>query len=292
MRVFQTQKLLKMKLKFIIPILFVAQFIVSCSTDDDTDPIFNEIEGLHKIQELTNATHTVELFNTSGKFETGYNAISIRIKDNATNNYLENASLSWMPMMQMHTMQHSCPTSVISKTAGKSTIYEGYIVYQMANLDGSGWSLKVDYTINGINYAVNSDIMVMQSKHQNVTSFTGADDSRYIIAMIAPSAPKIAVNKLELGLFKMDSMHSYPMAEDYKITLDPRMPGMGNHSSPNNTDLTYNSAEQLYEGDLSLTMTGYWKLNLKLMNINDDVLKGEDVTEGNESSSLYLELEF
>ncbi len=39
-------------------------------------------------------------------------------------------------------------------------------------------------------------------------------------------------------------------------------------------------------------MTGYWKLNLKLMNANDDVLKGEDVTDENEASSLYLELEF
>jgi hypothetical protein len=70
------------------------------------------------------------------------------------------------------------------------------------------------------------------------------------------------------------------------------MPGMGNHTSPNNTDLSFNSLDNFYYGDLSLTMTGYWKLNLKLMNTDDDVLKGEDVTDDNESSSLYLELEF
>lgn len=281
-----------MKLKYIIPILFIALFTVSCSSDDDSDTIINEVENLKKIQELTNATHTVELFNTSGKFETGYNAISIRIKDNGTNNYVENASLSWMPLMQMPTMKHSSPKSDILKSLGKKTLYEGFIIYQMANLDGSGWSLKVDYTIDGINYSVDSDIIVMQSEYQNVTSFMGADDTRYLIAMIEPQTPKIAINKLKLGLFKMETMMSFPVVEDYKITLDPRMPGMGNHSSPNNTDLTYNLANKMYEGNLSLTMTGYWVLNLKLLNTLDEVLKGENVTEEHPKSSLYLELEF
>ena len=35
----------------------------------------------------------------------------------------------------------------------------------------------------------------------------------------------------------------------------------------------------MYHADLSLTMSGYWVLNLKLMNDQDEVLKGEDVTE-------------
>jgi len=39
-------------------------------------------------------------------------------------------------------------------------------------------------------------------------------------------------------------------------------------------------------------MTGYWVLNLKLMDANDTLLKGEDVTDVNPQSSLYLELEF
>ena len=85
---------------------------------------------------------------------------------------------------------------------------------------------------------------------------------------------------------------SFPEVADYTITLDPRMPGMGNHSSPNNTDLIYNTADKMYHGNLSLTMTGYWVLNLKLLNAMDEVLKGEDVTTENAQSSLYLELEF
>lgn len=281
-----------MKLKYIFPIVLIALFATSCSTDEDSPATVNEVEGLTKIQELTNTTHTIELFNKSGQFKTGYNAISIRIKDNASNTYVENASISWMPIMQMPTMQHSCPNSTISKGLGKDTVYEGYIVYQMTNTDGSGWSLTVDYTIDSVEYSVSDTIMVLQNEKQNVTSFMASDGGRYIIAIIEPTAPKIAINNLKVGLFKMETMMSFPVAENYKITLDPRMPGMGNHSSPNNTDLSYHMADKMYHGDLSLTMTGYWVLNLKLLDAENNVLKGEDVTTEHTQSSLYLELEF
>jgi hypothetical protein len=197
-----------------------------------------------------------------------------------------------MPMMQMPTMQHSCPKSAISKVEGKNTVYSGFIIYQMTNTDSTGWSLTIEYIIDGIDYTVTETINVMQYENQNVTSFMASDNSRYILALIEPENPSIATNTMKVGLFKMQNMMLFPVVENYTIALDPRMPGMGNHSSPNNTDLTFNSTDNLYYGDLSLTMTGYWKLNLKLINTSDEVLKGEDVTEENEASSLYLELEF
>ncbi|AUC75120.1 hypothetical protein [Olleya sp. Bg11-27] len=283
-----------MKLKYIFPILFIALLNVSCSSDNDDDDsgITNEVTGLTKIQDLINDTHTIELFNTTGQFKTGYNAISLRVIDNTTNSYVEDANLSWIPMMQMPTMEHSSPKSTITKTLGKDTVYDGFIIYQMTNLDGSGWSLTVNYTINGIDYTVTDAITVLQNDNQNSASFMGSDDSRYIVALVEPNNPKIAINDLKVGIFKMENMMTFPVVEDFTITLDPRMPGMGNHTSPNNTDLTYNSAEQMYNADLALTMTGYWVLNLKLLNTNGEVLKGEDVTEENTQSSLYLELEF
>lgn len=281
-----------MKLKYILQLVLMA-LIFSCSTDDndDTTPV-SEVEDLLLIQEIANGDQTLELFSEKGMFETGYNAISIRIKDNTTNSYIEDASISWMPVMQMPTMQHSCPKSSITKAASKNTVYEGFIIYQMTNTDGSGWSLTLNYNINGEEYSITEPIEVIQYENQNVTSFMGSDDTRYIVALIEPKNPSIAINEMKVGLFKMENMMTFPVVENYTMTLDPRMPGMGNHSSPNNTDLSFNSTDNFYYGDLSLTMTGYWKLNLKLLNANEEVLKGEDVTEQNESSSLYLELEF
>ncbi|EDP71836.1 hypothetical protein FBALC1_12082 [Flavobacteriales bacterium ALC-1] len=285
-------KIKEMKLKYLLPVVLLA-LVFSCSTDneDDTDPL-NEVEGLMLVKEIVNGDQTIELFNKKGMFETGYNAISIRIKNNTDDTYFENASITWMPMMQMPTMQHSCPRSAITKALGKNTVYEGFIIYQMTNTDGSGWSLTLNYTIDGMDYSVTETISVMQYENQNTASFMASDDTRYILALIEPKNPSIAVNTMKVGLFKMQNMMTFPVVEDYTITLDPRMPGMGNHSSPNNTDLTFNSTDNFYYGDLSLTMTGYWKLNLKLMNASNEVLKGEDVTEENEASSLYLELEF
>lgn len=281
-----------MKLKYILPILFLSLFITSCSTDNDKNVKVNEIEGLTEAKVLSNDTHTIELYNKIGSFKTGYNAISIRIKDNATNAFVTNATISWNPIMQMATMQHSCPKSTISKASGKETVYEGFLIFQMTDLDGSGWSLTVNYTIDGVDYSATDTITVMQNSMQNVTSFVGTDDSKYIIALLEPTTPKIAINNMVVGLYKMESMMSFPVVENYTITLDPRMPGMGNHTSPNNTDLTFNAEDDLYNGDLSLTMTGYWVLNLKLLNTQGEVLKGEDVTTENTQSSLYLELEF
>lgn len=284
-----------MKLKYILPILFIALLSTACTSDDDnndTPPTVNEVEGLTKIQDIVNNNHTIELYSKSGYFNTGYNEISLRIKENTNNTFFEDFTINWMPMMQMPTMQHSCPNSAISKAPGRDTVYQGFVIYQMTNTDGSGWSLTFNYTIDGVDYSVTDTISVMQYENQNVTSFMGSDDVRYILALMEPKAPKIAINNMKVGLYKMETMMSFPVVEDYTITLDPRMPGMGNHSSPNNTDLTYSSLNGNYQGNLSLTMTGYWVLNLKLMDEMDTILKGEDVTEEEPQSSLYLELEF
>lgn len=284
-----------MKLKYILPILFIALFSTACSSDDDNNdapPVINEVEGLTKIQDIVNSNHTIELWSKTGHFNTGYNNVSIRIKDNSNNTFFENFSINWMPVMQMPTMQHSCPKSAIVKAPGKNTVYQGYVIYQMTNLDGSGWSLTLNYTIDNVDYNVTDTITVMQNYNQNVTSFKGSDDVKYVLALIEPQSPKIATNLMKVGLYKMENMMSFPVVEDYTITLDPRMPDMGNHSSPNNTDLTYRSVDSMYQGNLSLTMTGYWVLNLQLLDEMDTVLKGEPVTLENPQSSVYLELEF
>lgn len=281
-----------MKLKYILPLLVIFLF-ASCESDDNNSPQqVSETEGLQKVQEFNNTEHTIEVYTKNGEFYTGYNDISIRIKNTADGSYFETYTIDWMPMMTMSTMNHSCPKSTITKATDKNTIYNGYLVYQMTGMDGSGWSLKFMYTIDGVDYMAEDTISVIQSDKQNVTTFTGSDSVRYIAALIEPAAPEIAINDLKVGLYKMDTMMSFPTVANYTIELDPRMPSMGNHSSPNNTDLTYNSSDDMYHADLSLTMTGYWILNLKLLSENDTLLKGEDVTDTNDQSSLYLEIEF
>lgn len=271
--------------------IILTGFMVSCS-DDDNNTEVDELAGLLKVQEFTNDTHVMEAYTKSGKFIQGYNDITLRIKDKTTGKYIDNAQISWMPVMHMMSMNHSCPKSAVIKVAEAKTTFNGYIVFQMPENDMEFWDLTMDYNIGGMNYTVKDDISVPASGKQVVTSFMASDGKRYIVALIEPSDPKVAVNDMRVGVYTMENMMSFPVVKNFRLDLDPRMPGMGNHSSPNNQNLVFNSAENVYDGKLSLTMTGYWKLNLILRNEGGTVMKGEPVTETNESSTLFLEIEF
>jgi hypothetical protein len=271
--------------------LFALALVTSCSSDDDSTPV-NELDGLLKVKEFINDTHVVELYTTSGITQQGYNDITLRIKDKTTNNYIQNATIEWMPIMHMTMMSHSCPLSMVEKVAGKETLYNGYIVFQMPQNSTEYWDLKVDYSINGTNYTVTDIIDVPASSKRVVNSFIGTDNIRYIVALIDPKTPRVALNDMTVGIFKMENMMSFPVVNDLKLMIDPRMPSMGNHGSPNNVDLTQSTSDEFYHGKLSLTMTGYWKINLQLVNASNDVLKGETVTESNEASSIFFEVEF
>lgn len=266
--------------------------IASCSSDSDEFIPGNEVSGLMKIQSMENESHQVELYSTSGELEQGYNKISFRIKNKSDQKYVTNASIQWKPVMNMETTQHSAPISEVIKTPAMESLYEGFIVFQMAENPTEYWTLTLDYRVNGVNYTVNDKIAVPASPRRRVTTFTGTDGIKYILALIDPATPKVATNNISLGVFKMENMMTFPVVNGYKVRIDPRMPSMGNHSSPNNVDLIQSMEDQLYHGKLNLTMTGYWKLNLQLENTLGEIVKGQPVTDSNEASTLFLELEF
>ncbi|HQF47203.1 MAG TPA: hypothetical protein PLZ71_00945 [Flavobacterium alvei] len=278
-----------MKFLRILPLVLLT-ILASCSNNEE--PAVDELYGLSKIKEITNTTHTIELYKHMGGLEQGYNEIALKIKDNATNQYIKNATVTWTPVMHMATMNHSCPKSPVTKVSTDGLVYEGYIVFQMAQNATEYWDLKIDYTINGTSYTMTSVIDVPASAKQRVTTFTGSDGVRYIAAYVDPHHPKVGVNDMVAGVWKMQDMMTFPVVDNYKLKIDPRMPSMGNHSSPNNVDLVQTVAGDLYNGKLSLTMTGYWKINLQLLNAAGTVLKGETITDAVPASSIYFEIEF
>ena len=272
----------------------MAVFLISCTTDASEEPtdLSKEVEDLIKVKEISNSTHTVELFSASGDLMQGYNKLTLRITDKSTNEFITNTNIEWMPVMHMTSTMHSCPNSLVKKTEGKQTLFEGFVIFQMATMGNEGWTLTIDYSIDGINYQVEDDVEVMMSEKQVVSVFMGEDEIRYVLALIDPLYPEVQINDISASLYKMDSMMKFSLVENCSIELDPRMPSMGNHSSPNNEHLVYDAMDKTYKGKLSLTMTGYWVLNLRLMDQNQDLVKGEMITEDHEKSSLFFELEF
>lgn len=282
---------MKTQLKNIFAVLFMALALTSCSDNDDNSSV-NELEGLTKFQEMTNTTHTIELYSHTGALVQGYNEVKLRIKDNVTNQYVKDAAVSWMPIMHMAMMNHSCPNSDVEKITADGTLYEGYIVFQMAQNDTEYWDLKVDYTIDGVDYTTTSVIDVPASTKRTVNTFMGSDNVKYIVAYAEPHHPKVAVNDMVVGVWKMQDMMTFPVVDGYTLKIDPRMPSMGNHTSPNNVHATQSTAGDLYNGKLSLTMTGYWKINLQLAKPDGTIVKGEEITETVTASSIFFEIEF
>jgi hypothetical protein len=280
-----------MKFLRIVPLVLVTIF-ASCSNNDT--PTVDELDGLSKIKEITNTTHTIELYKHMGGLEQGYNEVALKIKDKATNQYITNATVSWMPVMHMTMMTHSCPKSPVTKISANGSVYEGYIVFTMAQNATEYWDLKIDYTINGTAYTMTSVIDVPASVKQRVTTFTGSDNVKYVVAYADPHHPKVGINDMFAGVWKMQDMMNFPVVDNFKLKIDPRMPSMGNHGSPNNVDLTQIKSGDLYSGKLSLTMTGLWRINLQLVNASGTILKGESIVEGDplSVSSIYFEIEF
>ena len=249
---------MKTQLKNIFAVLLMALAFTSCSNDEDpiVIPVVNELEGLTKFKEIANTTHTIELYSHTGATEQGFNEIKLRIKNTATNQYVKNAVITWMPVMHMAMMNHSCPNSEVEKITADGTLYEGYIMFQMAQNTTEYWDLKIDYTIDGVDYTVTTVIDVPASAKRKVNTFTGSDGVKYLVAYVDPHHPKVAVNDLVVGVWKMQDMMTFPVVDGFTVKIDPRMPSMGNHSSPNNVNATQTTAGNLYNGKLALTMTG------------------------------------
>ncbi|UGS22440.1 hypothetical protein [Flavobacterium channae] len=281
---------MKTSIKYIVAVFAMALTFVSCSNDDETT--VNELDGITKFKEITNDTHTIELYSHLGSLEQGYNEISLRIRENGTNNYIKNAEVSWTPLMHMTSMTHSCPNSGVEKVTENGTLYEGYVMFQMAQNDAEYWDLKIDYAINDVAYTATSVIDVPASAKRKVNTFTGSDGVKYLVAYIGPNHPKVAINDMKVGVWKMQNMMTFPVVDGYTVKIDPRMPSMGNHTSPNNVHATQTLAGGLYDGKLSLTMTGYWKINLQLADAEGTILKGEEITETVTASSIFFEIEF
>lgn len=283
-------------LKYILPLFLLTLIFFGCSKDDDDKipPIQNPMEGFHKVHEMISLDYMIEIYSEKPRLEVGYNNISIRIKDLTSGNYLNQAAPTWQPIMDMGDMEHGAPFSALSPM-DDGTVYNGHIVFTMAGDHHHGWELMINFTVDGHTVGLVDHISVNETVNGlvNTQVFTGTDGIDYVLAYMEPQLPEVAINDMEAILYQMEEdMMTFNIVENYTVDIDPRMPSMGNHSSPNSVSLTYNSSTKTYMGKLSLSMTGYWKINMQLKDASGEVVKGEAVTEDHPTSSLYFEIEF
>ncbi|MBW2960882.1 FixH family protein [Mesonia aestuariivivens] len=257
--------------------------------------------------------YKISVESLNGTFNKGYNEIRLQLTVTETNENLAGAEVTLLPIFSSDDVATSCPHSYNLVYDEAENAYVGYAVFTSESTSLESWELYFSLTANNQIHQVNQQISVEEqlNKNLNITSFTGADNQEYVIALVAPRKPKVAENELIAGIYKYNnpttpagdfpdpSQFSYSVVEDYTLLIDPRMPepSMGNHSTPNNQDLTQGS-DGFYHGVVNYTMTGAWTLNFIMLNSEDEVVKGTEVStaftpgiEG-EKGELYIDTLF
>ena len=289
-------KLIKKYKSIFFAIVGLTILLTSCNKDDvkGITPA-DEVVGLQKIDSLIKDNYTFYVYKKdTGNLVVGYNEVYIQLKNNTTGKYVEDATLSWKPLMHMTSMSHACPYSTISKVADTKTVYKGYFIFIMASDNMEYWEITYDY-ISGkdtLAQVTNRPTVVQSTGRVRYKSFKGVDNTSYFLALVDPTTPKVGTNDITAYLYKKVDMLTFNPVQNYTVEIDPRMPDMENHTSPSNVNLTYDSTTGLYKGKLNLTMTGYWKINLIVRDASNTIQKGESITSTTTASSIYFELDF
>lgn len=301
---------------FVIAIFFV---ITSCTIDktDYEAEIDSEVPEYYEFKEavsLTSGIYKISIEALNGTFYKGYNELHLKVINTQTNQSVNTSEVTFLPVMtNADGSTNSGPHQYNLEYNAVNGYYTGYSVFTSESVTTASWKLYVSFAVENQKYEINKEVSVEKQSNKNLsmTAFTGKDNEQYFIALVSPQKPTVAENKLVAGIYKYNkpttpagtfpdpSQFSYSEVTGYTLKLDPRMPepSMGNHSSPNNQDLTQQS-DGLYHGVVNYTMTGNWTLNLIMMNQNGLILKGTvvptDFTPGVEGvkSELYIDTLF
>ncbi len=294
--------------------------ILSC-TKEKTDyeaeidvvvPTYDEFkEAIH----IHNGDYDISIEALNGTFYKGYNEIRLKITNSQTNEKKTASSATFFPVRTDREENNtSCPHQYDLAYITAENYFSGYVVFTHESSLDEQWELYINFTIGNKLHTMRQAITVQQqtNKNLNMATFTGKDNNQYVIALVSPQKPKVGENNLIAGIYKFNkpiiassddypdpSKFSYTEVNDYTLKLDPRMPepSMGNHSSPNNKDLTPQN-DGLYHGVVNYTMTGNWTLNFIMLDQSGNIIKGTEVptdfTPGVEGlkSELHIDILF
>jgi len=316
---FTTHLLITMK-KIILFLTVLCFVVVSC-TKEKTDyeaEIDTEVTEHHEFKEvyaINSDGYKISIEALNGTFYKGYNEIRLKITGSQTGAEADATAVTFLPIMSnANGDRTSCPHRYDLVYRQDESYFSGYSVFTDESGAERTWELYISFTIAGQTHTVKQNISVSEQTNQNLnmTTFTGKDEQQYFIALVSPQKPKVGENELVAGIYRYNrptnppsgdfpdaSQFSYTEVSGFTLQLDPRMPepSMGNHSSPNNKDLTQQN-DGLYHGVVNYTMTGNWTLNFILLNQQGQILKGTvvstDFTPGVEGvkSELHIDILF
>ncbi|WP_412850338.1 hypothetical protein ACL0VS_11080 [Chryseobacterium sp. PMSZPI] len=287
---------MKMYNFFVMSLLLM---VVSCTLDktnyeDEINTAVPEHYEFREVAAVNKDDYKISIEALNGTLYQGYNEIRLKITNTQTNQNTNVSNMTFLPVMtNADGSKTSCPHQYMLDYNVAGQYYAGYSVFTDKSNSKLSWKIYMSFMVNQKMYTIDTAINVQEqtNKNLNMTSFTGNDGEQYFIALVSPQKPQVAENKLVAGIYKYNkptasngnfpdpSQFSYTEVSGYTLQLDPRMPepSMGNHSSPNNKDLTQGN-DGLYHGIVNYTMTGNWTLNFIMLNQNGKIIKGTKVS--------------
>lgn len=240
--------------------------LFSCTKEkiiDEVDPA----AGLYKQAEGYAAGSAVKvvLYSSKATVYAGYNKFYIALFDSISGSRIEDAHIKLSPIMDMGSMQHAAPFENPAAEEATNHLYPCSIVFIMSSMGGS-WTVKVNVHnhMSGKEGFLTIPLTVSEPAKSTLKSFTAANDgSKYFVALIDPSSPKVGINDMEIVVYKKVSMMSFIADSSLSVVLTPEMPSMG-HGSPNNLNPIHIGSGH-YKGKVNFTMTGLWQLNMDYM---------------------------
>ena len=274
---------------------------IDCCSAEEALQVYKFLETVRIIPALTTTVdgqYNIFAYTRTGGFHTGYNDIFFVATKKKNGNYIKNFDIEKVtPLMYMVKMDkhHSTPVggSVASFDESRLAVKRGWISFLMNTSENGSWTLSYDIAVLGSKGAVSEqeiEVSALPEGQVWLKSFKVGDDA-YFVSLADPTNWKTGANTATAYVSKKSKPITTPYAlaaERFTIEIDPRMPDMGNHTSPDNTPLTRQS-DGSYQGTVNLTMTGLWRIHLTVKDASGNIVAGGD-TENDGFSSLYLDV--
>lgn len=310
-----------MKRLLIISVISIA--LIGCNSNDDVDntniggititndadccsaeealAVYNFLQTVKPVDGLgltIDNQYDIQVYSKTGSFHTGYNDIYFVATKKTTDNYIKFLDITNIKPLMLMTkmgMRHSTPiaSEVTFFDSKVAAVKHGWISFIMPSGESGNWTLDFDVEVlkkNGRLEQAPITVDELPNGQQWVKSFK-VNDQTYYLSLVNPSDWATGTNtvKAYISVKSSDAKEPYKLADEpFTIDIDPRMPDMGNHTSPDNEGLT-RQIDDSYKGRINLTMTGLWRIHLTVSDAKGDVVAGGDnLNQG--YSSLYWDV--
>ena len=268
-----------------------------CCSAEEALNTYNFLQTVQLVPKLTteiDGKYNVYVYTKTGGFHTGYNDIYFVSTKKETGNYIKDVTVtSNSPLMYMSKMNmyHSTPVSEKSKIASYDylAVKRVWVSFLMNTSENGSWTYSYEVNVLGKTGGVEKKDIVVSALPEGqvwLKSFKVGDDT-FFLSLVNPTDWKTGTNTIKAYVSKKSNPITTPYAlaaETFTVDIDPRMPDMGNHTSPNNTPLV-KQEDGSYQGTINLTMTGLWRIHLKVKDSEGNIVAG-----GEEGSTLFWDV--